>query len=381
MSSLISVDEFRQRVDDARAECKICGHKAHSLVRHLREKHNQSAGQYRKLYPQAPIASRALNELSRQLIRSPQGTDRLETFLPQFVAPNADALFLNLKPLFPPVPKTHQHMIPATDHRFVMDEKAAKATAFALLGGKNTYVEGPTGCGKTEGVKQLHARLGRPMKRVNMNGDVTAGNFIGTTRADVQTGTYFKHGSLPLAMRGGYTLVIDEIDYTPPSIAAVLNPVLEGAHELYLPDTDEHIIAERGFCVIGTANTGGKGDTTGVYSGTEVLNTALLDRFAVKLKTDYLDTAAETDMLASRFPSQPRSKLQKFVQAAGDVRGQFKNGLIPITLSTRKLVDIFEMEPALGLAEAVRCALLNWLDEDNVATVRKLLDNRGIDLK
>jgi cobaltochelatase CobS len=341
-----------------------------------------SVGQYRAQFPQAEITSRVLEELSKQVTRAPQGTDVLETFLPQFMGPTTAAADLDqLKAHFGPTKPENLLLVPTTNPDFVLDDNVAAATTFALLKGKNTYIEGPTGCGKTDGVKQIHARLGLPIKRVNMNGDVTTANFIGSKHADPQTGTYFRHGNLPLAMTGGYTLLIDEIDYMPASIAAVLNPVLEGARELYLPDTDEHIVAEKGFLVIGLANTGGKGDTTGVYTGTEILNTAFLDRFAVKLKMDYLEASAEIDMLTQRFPTVSHTKIWSLVTVARDVRDQFRNGLIPVTLSTRKLIDIFEMEPVLGLRPAVECALLNWLDEDCIELVKKIFENRGMDLR
>jgi cobaltochelatase CobS len=379
-ASFLSLDEFRDKIEESRVTCALCGRREHSLIRHLRDRHNLSLGQYRKQHPQAEVTSRILNELSRQIARTAQTTDDLEAFLPSFVATNTPSLFDQLKTQFPACKAENVHLIPAIIPEFILEQKVARAAAFALLKGKNTYVEGPTGCGKTDAVKQIHAQLGRPMKRVNANGDITAANFVGSKQVDVTTGSFFKHGNLPLAMRGGYTLLIDEIDYMPPNIAAVLNPVLEGARELYLPETNEHIVAAPGFCIFATANTGGKGDSSGVYNGTEVLNTAFLDRFAVKLKMDYLDAPSETEMLLKRFSHQGEAKLHRFVLAAREVREQFKNGVLPVTLSTRKLIELFEMEAALGMKEAVNCAILNWLDEDNIAVVKKILDNRGISL-
>lgn len=381
MPSALSIDEFRAKIDASKVSCALCGRSEHSLVRHLRVSHNLSVGQYRNRFPQAEITSRILDELTKQLPRTSQATEELDQFLPAFEAQTTEALLPKLKAQFPPTKPEHQHLIPATNPDFELDDTLARAVGYALLRGKNVYVEGPTGCGKTDGIKQIHAQLGRPMKRVNMNGDVTVANFIGSKHADPQTGTYFKQGHLPTAMEEGYTLLLDEIDYMPPNIGAVLNPVLEGARELYLPDLDKHIQAAPGFCVIGTANTGGKGDSSGVFAGTEVLNTAFLDRFPIKLKQDYLEAQAEIDMLIRRFPKTSAVKARQLVSAAREVRDQFQQGLIPVTLSTRKLIDVLEAESALGLKTAIQCALTNWLDEDNVELVRKIFENKGLDLK
>lgn len=376
----LTVDEFRQKIDESQATCKICGLRAHSIVRHLATTHNQSVGQYKKTYPTAAVVSKIVSEFNRQLKRTVKASDDLDPLLEAFVESNTATLFTGLKVHFWAVPKENQFLIPKVDSNFYFEEKSAKSIAFGLLGGKNIYVEGPTGCGKTDGVSQIHAQLGLPVKRVNMNGDVTASNFIGSKHADVTKGTYFRYGSLPLAMKGGYTLLVDEIDYMPPSIAAVLNPVLEGKRELYLPDTDEHITAEKGFNIIGTANTGGKGDTTGVYTGTEIMNTAFLDRFGIKLTMDYLPVKEELAMLSRRFPNSNTLFVTRLVAAAKAVREQFKIGTIPITISTRKIIDILEAEPVLGQKEAIACSVLNWLDEDNVQVVTKILENSGVKL-
>lgn len=86
-------------------------------------------------------------------------------------------------------------------------------------------------------------------------------------------------------------------------------------------------------------------------------------------------------MLQSRFPSRDGNTIQKFVQAANEVRNSFKNGSLPFTISTRKLIDLFEMEEALGLTEAANCAILNWMDNDNRQVVVNILDRCGVKLK
>jgi cobaltochelatase CobS len=375
----ISIDDFRARINDSAVPCAECGFRAHALVQHIKTRHNMSAGQYKQKHPMAKLASPIVSELIRRMDRSAKTTDRLETFVEAF-SPGT-SLEQNLREMakkWGPLDPTLIPLIPQAIANFHFPERETKAVTAGLQLGKNVYVEGPTGCGKTELIYQIHAQMGRPMVRANMNGDVTVANFIGKEKATPQKGTYYMYGLMPLAMQHGYTLLIDEVDYTPPQIATVMNPVLEGKRTLYLPDTDETIVAQQGFNVIATGNTGGKGDPNGVYSGTEILNTAFLDRFPVKIKTDYLPEQLEINMLTARFPATTLSKVRLMVKAASEVRNAFKQSNLSLTLSTRKLIDYFELVPLLGEAGALQSVLLDWLDTDEKELVTNLLTRVGL---
>lgn len=128
-------------------------------------------------------------------------------------------------------------------------------------------------------------------------------------------------------------------------------------------------MGEPGFQIIGTANTGGKGDTNGNYTGTEILNTAFLDRFPVVIKADYLPEDKEQEMLKNRFPKAKPEQVKKLVKFAGEMRDAFKKGNLSLTLSTRKLIEILRLEQMVGLDRALELALTGWLDEDDTAVV------------
>lgn len=380
MAQSLTIEEFRDRVKGTMVQCKMCSYRGHSIVAHLQAKHDVSVGQYKKQFgSDAVIVSPVVSELLRSMDRKAFQTDRLEEFLSTFQseATTTQDLFTESRPLFKPASAETAHLVPEVDPGFRFDKKSVRAILYALAKGKNAYLEGPTGCGKTDQVIQVHAQIGRPLVRVNMNGDVTAGSFIGATEADPSKGTYWRYGDLPFTMRHGITLLVDEIDYTPPSIAAVLNPVLEKRRTLHLAETGETIAAASGFNVIGTGNTGGKGDSTGVYTGTEVLNTALLDRFSVKLVMGYLPEKEEILMLTGRFPTTDGSFIQHLVQAATEIRKAFAEGTLPLTVSTRKLIEVLQMDRELGTETALELGILGWLDADNRPVVAKILENHG----
>lgn len=386
-----TVDEFRSLIRDTEIRCLMpkCGYRGHSLVGHLREIHQMSPGQYQKRFPRSDhpdvtLVSRVVTEVLRRMDRSAKKSTDLSGFTRLFDTSAAPAeLFIEVAKKLPAVDDAYlQYATPAKlDKFFEFLKTPTSAILTGMVMAKNTYISGPTGCGKTELAIQIHKQLKRPFIRINMKGDATVANFIGAMRAEPKKGTYFKFGALPIAMKAGFTLIVDEVDYTPPQIAATLNPVLEGSRNLFLEDTGETIHAREGFCVIATGNTSGKSDPTGVYTGTEVLNTAFLDRFGVKLTMDYLIPDVESAMLMRRFPQEAGEDVELLCRAAKEVREAFKQGNLSLTFSTRKLVDYFELKPTMGHSDSLRVVMLNWLDEDDLELVVQLFERCGVDIK
>ena len=387
-----SVNDFRALIRDTEIRCLMqnCSFQGHSLVAHLRDKHQMSPGQYqkkfpRKEHPEVTLVSRVVTEALRRMERSVKRTTDLGNFTTLFdVGVSPSELFVDVEGKLPAIDENYrQYASPArVDEFFEFPADQTRAILTGMIMRKNTYISGPTGCGKTELAIQIHKQLkDRPFMRINMKGDATVANFIGAMRADKKRGTYFKYGALPIAMKAGYTLIVDEVDYTPPQIAATLNPVLEGSRNLYLEDNGETIHAADGFCVIATGNTAGKSDPTGVYTGTEVLNTAFLDRFGIKLTLDYLDSEIEIAMLMRRFPFEKRSEVVTLCKVAKEIREAFKQGSLSITLSTRKLIDYLELRPTMGHLESLRAVLINWLDEDDKELVLGLIERCGMETK
>lgn len=363
----LTIDEFRDSVRKSRVECCICKHSAHSLVAHLREAHKLSPGQYRKQHPNAQVASPLAQELLRSVTRTTRSsTVDLRTEQQRFLSvvagqTGSDALdsFASQLGWFAP-DSALKEFIPRTNVNFEFTANAAHL-AMAFLVGRNVFVSGPPGCGKTEEVQQVMSYLKIPCPRANMNGEVTYGSFVGMMKANSQ-GTYFQPGLLPRAMLGGYPLLLDEIDFTPPNIGAVLHPVLEKGRSLYISETGEHIVAKRGFMVFATGNTGGRGDQDGSFAGTEVLNSAFLDRFSVKLKADYLSQASEEALLRRSFPGISAGFCKRTAQFAQEVRAAVRTDSLSVNWSTRKVLDFAEFSLSIGSTAALDLTLYNWLD-------------------
>jgi MoxR-like ATPase len=93
-----------------------------------------------------------------------------------------------------------------------------------------------------------------------------------------------------------------------------------------------------GFNVIATANTKGKGSDDGRFIGTNVLNEAFLERFALTFEQEYPPASIETRILNKICDDQ------KFCARLADwadiIRKTFKEGGVDEVISTRRLVHI-----------------------------------------
>jgi len=75
-----------------------------------------------------------------------------------------------------------------------------------------------------------------------------------------------------------------------------LQPLLEG-NGIFVKKTGEYVVPAAGFNIFATANTKGKGDETGSFAHTGIMNEAMLDRFPVTLEQPYPTPAKERDIL------------------------------------------------------------------------------------
>jgi hypothetical protein len=163
------------------------------------------------------------------------------------------------------------------------------------------YISGPTGNGKSPMVEQICAKHKRPLIRVNLNMMTDEEQLIGSKTledGDVE----IVEGPVLIAMRNGITLLLDEIDAGSANTLLCLQPILEGK-PYYFKLKNEVIIPAQGFNILATANTKGKGSDDGRYIGTNVLNEAFLERFAVTFEQEYPSAKVEVKIITNLMES------------------------------------------------------------------------------
>jgi AAA domain (dynein-related subfamily)/CbbQ/NirQ/NorQ C-terminal len=233
-------------------------------------------------------------------------------------------------------PSTDPNFVPFGDYRIIFN--LVKSGSFFPV-----YISGESGNGKTKMVYEACAKAKRELIRANITEVTDEDDLIGGFR--LQDGnTVWQDGPAIEAMKRGAVLLLDEINLGSPKIMC-LQPILEG-NPIYVKKTNELVHPAPGFTVIATSNTKGKGSIDGRYIGSNILNEAFLDRFAITIEHDYPPKAAESKILQQILQKENTSDpdvldfCAKLVEWAAAIRATFKEGAIDEVITTRRLIHI-----------------------------------------
>lgn len=204
-----------------------------------------------------------------------------------------------------------------------------------------SYISGPTGNGKSTMVEQICAKHKKPLIRVNLNLMTDEEQLIGSKtleNGDVKV----IEGPVLIAMRNGTTMLLDEIDAGGANTLLCLQPILEGK-PYYFKLKNEMIVPAPGFNIIATANTKGKGSDDGRYIGTNVLNEAFLERFAVTFEQEYPNAKVEIKIiknLMEMYGCVDDEFAENLIKWAESIRRTFDDGGVDETITTRRMTHI-----------------------------------------
>ena len=202
------------------------------------------------------------------------------------------------------------------------------------------YITGLSGNGKTFMIEQVCAALKREMIRVNITKRTDESDLIGSYEL-VDGNTIRREGPVITAMRRGAVLLLDECDLGTEDILC-LQPILEGK-PYFDKKTGEVVHPADGFNVIATANTKGKGSDDGRFIGTNLLNEAFLERFAITVEQEYPPAAIERKILEKNFAILGITDaifIDRLITWAEVIRKSFSDGAVDEVISTRRLVHI-----------------------------------------
>ena len=203
-----------------------------------------------------------------------------------------------------------------------------------------TFITGLSGNGKTLSVEQACAQLNRELIRVNITIETDEDDLIGGFRL-VNGATVWHDGPVIQALNRGAILLLDEVDLASNKILC-LQSILEGKG-VFLKKVGRFVKPAKGFNIIATANTKGKGSDDGRFIGTNVLNEAFLERFALTFEQEYPTVATETKILqkaAGNLGVLDEEFCTNLANWADIIRRTFKDGGIDEVISTRRLVHI-----------------------------------------
>lgn len=235
-----------------------------------------------------------------------------------------------------------ENFIPEIDDTYVpfghYDDlnKIIKSNRFAPL-----YVSGLSGNGKSTMIEQICAKSKKPLIRVNMNSQINEEDLIGS-KTLVDGDVQIVEGPVLYAMRNGCVLLIDEIDASNANAILCLQRVLEGK-AYFFKMKNELVHPASGFTIIATANTKGKGDDTGRFIGTTILNDAFLERFGATFEQAFPSLKVEEQIIMNKMKREGcediafANTLARYVDG---IRKTYFAGGIDELLSTRRVEHI-----------------------------------------
>ena len=243
------------------------------------------------------------------------------------------------------------------------------------------FITGLSGNGKTFGVEQVCAQLGRELIRVNITIETDEDDLIGGFRL-VNGETVWHNGPVIEALERGAILLLDEIDLASNKILC-LQSILEGTG-VFLKKVGRFIRPAAGFNVIATANTKGKGSDDGRFIGTNVLNEAFLERFPVTFEQSYPKPNVEIKILekiAATLGVKDADFCKRLVDWGDIIRKTFYDGGIEEIVSTRRLVHIIRAYSIFNdKAKAIQVCI-NRFDDETKQSFLELYDKVDADFE
>ena len=202
------------------------------------------------------------------------------------------------------------------------------------------FVTGLSGNGKTLMIEQVCASLKRELFRVNITIETDEDDLMGGHT--LQGGDImFREGPVIKAMRKGAVLLLDEVDLGSNKLMC-LQSVLEGKGYL-IKKTGEWVSPKEGFTILATANTKGQGSDDGKFIGTQIMNEAMLERFAITMQQEYPPVTTERSILKKEMEltgDVDTEFCHKLVDWADIIRKTYYEGAIDDVITTRRLVHI-----------------------------------------
>ena len=255
------------------------------------------------------------------------------------------------------------------------DYKFDRDTTLAILAGfkynKRVIVHGYHGTGKSTHITNVAARLNWPCIRVNLDSHISRIDLIGKDAIVVKDGkqvTEFQEGILPWSIQNPVALIFDEYDAMRPDVAFLMTKVLEAEGGLTLLEKNKVIKPNSYFRLFATANTVGLGDTTGLYTGTQQINQAQLDRWNITTTLNYLDLEKEMEIVLAKNKNlnnaKGKEKIANMIKVASLTRKGFMAGDISTVMSPRTVIHWAENSSIFkDTGYAFRVTFLNKCEE------------------
>ena len=268
-------------------------------------------------------------------------------------------------------------LVPEIDRDYKFDRDTTLALLSGFLHNKKVIVHGYHGTGKSTHITQIAARLNWPCIRINLDSHISRIDLIGKDSIVIKDGkqiTEFKEGILPWSFQNPVALIFDEYDAGRSDVMFVLQRILESDGFFTLLDKNKVVKQNKHFRLFATANTIGLGDTTGLYSGTNQINQAQMDRWEIVTSLNYLSLEKEMEIILAKNKilnnAKGKEKITNMIKVASLTRRGFIAGDISTVMSPRTVLNWASNSQIFSdTGYAFRVTFLNKCDESEKSII------------
>lgn len=241
---------------------------------------------------------------------------------------------------------------------------------YSVTYNKPIYFYGDKGAGKSTLPEYCAAFIRHPLYRHEGKENMTTEDFFGMMTAK-DGSTVFSPGCAPQMGKIGSWFLMDEVSNAPSEVHVGLHYMLENGGKIFLAGSDGEvedliITPAESFRLFCSDNTNGTGDTSGKYAGTNVLNSAFIDRFMTMLEIKYMDPETELKVLQANFPMMQPKLGKLMIKVANQIREGYRKGELSETLSLRGILE-WTAKALLtrDVIESLRITHLNKTDSES----------------
>lgn len=245
---------------------------------------------------------------------------------------------------------------PCIDSHHLWTERMVRYLALAQATGRNVWLGGPAGTGKTQTVSQFAARTGRLFRRYVFDRLATREDYLGAVGLQ-QGSTVFQQGPvLDAYTTPGAVCLLDEVGMGNASALSSLNGWLEPGARMAYADRVWH--RAKGSMFFAADNSLTQGDPSGRYAGVGTMNVAFSDRFSFVVPMAYLDPDQEADAI-TRHTGCSVALARHVVDALAVCRSKVDAGEVIDAPSIRQAIAFVEALAFLPAAEAWQLTVLS----------------------